>query len=106
MKMQFSTQDTQPGVHGIAPQDFIDTIPAPRAELYEGYRIGLPSRMKHRPFGLDQQGRWPDAAHAASEIDDDSDDRLIGWGAFIPAFLSLMLVAACTALALLLRDFT
>jgi hypothetical protein len=51
-----------------------------------------------------QQGRQecktPDVCELAEE------DHSIGWGAFIPAFLSMALVGLCAAIALLLKDFT
>jgi len=49
------------------------------------------------PQGLDQQGRYPEAAHAACEYSDD-EARCLGWGAFLPVFLALSMVAACAAL--------
>lgn len=48
------------------------------------YPIGCPDELKH-PADCDQK---------------------IGWGAFIPAFLALALVALCAALVLMLRDFS
>ena len=60
-------------------------------------------RNLHRayiPMGCDEQGRRPDAMPTPS------DDSHIGYGAFIPAWLAIALVAACAALALLLKDFS
>lgn len=92
-------QDTQPGVHQMPHQDFVDTIPVSRAEANDHYTISCPKALKRRPLGLDQQGRWPYYEH-------DDDDRSIGWGALLPALLAMSLVGACAALVLLLRDFT
>lgn len=84
-------------------QDNVDTVPA-GIDLRDAYPIGCPAHLKPRPLGLDQQGRFPEAAHAASEIEDD-EDLHIGMGAFLPVFLELSLVGACAALVLLLKDF-
>lgn len=87
-----SNRDTSEGI------DLRYITPADR------YPIAVPDSLKRMPMGLDQQSRYPEAAHAASEFDNDEGAR-IGWGAFLPVFLALSLVGACAALALLLRDF-
>jgi hypothetical protein len=60
-------------------------------------------RNLHRayiPMGCDEQGRRPEATPTPS------DGSSVGlWGAFIPAWRAIALVAACAALALLLKDF-
>lgn len=103
-----SMQDTHLGVRRNAQhvnQDFVDTIAVARPDEDDGYSISCPDNLKPRPLGLDMQGRHPEAAHAACEFTDD-EARRIGWGAFLPAFLALSLVAACAAVVLLLKDFT
>jgi hypothetical protein len=110
----FATNDTQPGVRGLAPlsdtpvqhwADFVDTIAVEHPEVNDDYSIGLPAHLKRRPAGLDMQGRFPEAAHAACEFSDD-EARSLGWGAVLPAFLSIALVGACAAIVLLIKDFT
>lgn len=61
-------------------------------------------RNLHRayiPMGCDEQGRRPQATPTPSDS-----SRAGLWGAFIPAWLAIALVAACAALALYLRDFS
>lgn len=50
------------------------------------------------------QGRKPCATPDVCRQPTDCDPH-IGWGAFIPAFLALALVALCAALVLLIKDF-
>lgn len=86
-------------------QDFVDTIPV-KAKVdvdlcnvgSEGYPIGLPDHLRRQPRGLDQQGRYPWAAHD----DEDADDGILGWGAFLPVYMALAMFAACAALVMLL----
>ena len=86
-------------------QDLVDTVPA-GIDPRDAYPIGCPTHLKPRPLGLDKQGRYPEAAHAASEFDEDEDEGLrLGLGAFLPVFLALSLVGACAALVLMLKDF-
>ena len=59
-------------------------------------------RNLHRayiPMGCDEQGRRPQATPTPS------DTGHIGYGAILPAWLAIALVAACAALALFLKDF-
>ena len=60
-------------------------------------------RNLHRayiPMGCDEQGRRPAATPTPS------DAGHVGLCAFLPAWLALALVAACAAVALLLKDFS
>lgn len=52
--------------------------------------------------GLDYQGR----VVAPQATPTPSDTGHIGYGAILPAWLAIALVAACAALALYLRDFS
>jgi len=50
-----------------------------------------------RPIGTDQQGRYPEAAHAASELDDEDPRPIPGAGPVVWLVLASVVAAALVA---------